>query len=197
MMQSNPSLLPHLAQQQQQQLLQQQQQQQQQQRGLFYTQVAYPMLSNLKPSDRTHGVFSTYPARLKHSDDNALLLPESYITKKTRFAGSESDEDYYEEESDEDEEKENGDGGEERRKLVNKQNQTGQTKTGWPKITRKKNNLNYTEVDLTKISETEETLVPIRLDIDIDSIKLRDRFLWNMNGKEAKWSLHMFCLKFS
>ncbi|CAO3700629.1 unnamed protein product [Rhizopus stolonifer] len=180
-MQGNSSLPPQLAQLSQHQQQQQQQLQQQQQRGMFYPQVAYPMMANMKPSDRTHGVFSTYPARLKHSDENALLLPESYITKKTQFAGSESDEDLYAEDSDEDDEEKDNNNTEEKRNNTNKSNQTGQTKSYLPKITRKKNNIHYTELDLNKISETDEILVPIRLDIDIDSIKLRDRFLWNMN----------------
>ncbi|ORE04807.1 SNF5-domain-containing protein [Rhizopus microsporus var. microsporus] len=139
-------------------------------------------MANIKPSDRTHGVFSTYPARLKHSNDNALLLPESYLTnKRTRFAGSESDDDFYVDESDEDEEGNKEREEEDKKRSVNKSNQNGQTRPDWPKITRKKNNLYYSDLDLTKISEIEEILVPVRLDIDIDSIRLRDRFLWNMN----------------
>ncbi|KAG2236058.1 hypothetical protein INT48_008152 [Thamnidium elegans] len=90
----------------------------QQQQRMFHPQVAYPTMSNIRPSEKTQGVFSTYAARLKNSKDNALLLPESYITKKTH---------------------------------------------------------------LQQISNIDEVLVPVRLDIDIDSIKLRDRFLWNMN----------------
>ncbi|KAI9281624.1 hypothetical protein BY458DRAFT_499158 [Sporodiniella umbellata] len=148
---------------------------------MFYPHVAYPMMANVKPSDRTHGVFSTYPARLKHSEDNALLLPESYITKKTRFAGSESDEDLYAEESEEDEEGDDSNVSEEKRRTANKLSYTASTKPYLPKVIRKKNNLQYTDLDLSKISETDEILVPIRLDIDIDSVKLRDRFLWNMN----------------
>ena len=32
-----------------------------------------------------------------------------------------------------------------------------------------------------------ETLVPIRLDIDMDGQRLRDTFLWNKNGRLPAW----------
>lgn len=196
----NNTIPPHLMQQFQQQ--QQQPHQQQQQQRVFHPQVAYPLMSNIMPSERTQGVFSTYPARLKHSDDNALLLPESYVPKKTRFRGNESEDEFDQmmEESDEDEDDDTDqDFG---------QNTTNKTAAGtgdrnaaaneatrnilpgvaapppppdWPRLIRQKNEVVYSSYDLSKISETEENLVPIRLDIDIDSIKLRDRFLWNLN----------------
>lgn len=28
----------------------------------------------------------------------------------------------------------------------------------------------------------EEVMIPIRLDIDLDSFKIKDAFMWNMNG---------------
>jgi len=30
----------------------------------------------------------------------------------------------------------------------------------------------------------EETMIPIRLDIDLDSFKIKDAFMWNMNGTQ-------------
>ncbi|KAI9348406.1 hypothetical protein BD770DRAFT_327344 [Pilaira anomala] len=54
----------------------------------------------------------------------------------------------------------------------------------YPKTIRKKNHLFYSFADLQHISNIDEILVPVRLDIDVDSIKLRDRFLWNMNVEQ-------------
>lgn len=193
----NNQIPPHLMQQYQQQ---QQQNQQQPAQRVFHPQVAYPLMSNIMPSERTQGVFSTYPARLKHSDDNALLLPESYVTKKTRFRGNESEDEFDQlmEESDDDDDDEMDD------EYNNEQNRDAKKGSSmnknandaaamkpsiaappppsdWPKVIRRKNEMVYSNQDLSKISETEENLVPVRLDIDIDSIKLRDRFLWNLN----------------
>ncbi|KAK4519109.1 uncharacterized protein ATC70_009340 [Mucor velutinosus] len=189
----NNTILPHS--------MQQYQQQQPQQQRVFHPQVAYPLMSNIMPSERTQGVFSAYPARLKHSDDNALLLPESYVPKKTRFRGNESEDEFDQmmEESDEDEDEDMDQGVSQNtpkktaasasdRNAVASET-THSTLPGvaappppdWPKVIRQKNEMVYSTHDLSKISETEENLVPIRLDIDIDSIKLRDRFLWNLN----------------
>lgn len=172
---------------------------------LFHPQVAYPTMANLPPSERTQGVFSTYPARLKHSDDNALLLPESYVTKKTRFTGNESEDKFDElmEESDDEEE----DGSQEQeagKKIEAMDEDKGKAKmtngpkenaatlaaatvappptVNWPKTIRKKSDMAYSWFELGNISNIDEVLVPVRLDLDIDAVKLRDRFLWNMNG---------------
>ncbi|KAI7895041.1 uncharacterized protein EV154DRAFT_477815 [Mucor mucedo] len=157
---------------------------------MFQPQVAYPTMANMVPSAKTQGVFSTYSARLKHSNDNALLLPESYLTKKTRFTGDESDEEFNDmmEESDEEDEEEDE---ENDKPAVEKPPRPVSLPAGsavapppvidYPKRIRKKNHLFYSFLDLMHISDIDEILVPIRLDIDVDSIKLRDRFLWNMN----------------
>ncbi|KAL7312825.1 Chromatin structure remodeling complex protein sfh1 [Mucor circinelloides] len=174
------------------------QQQQPQPQRVFHPQVAYPLMSNIMPSERTQGVFSTYPARLKHSDDNALLLPESYVPKKTRFRGNESEDEFDQmmEESDDDEDEDRTDDGHAAAGTNKKNASTNEADSStnalpgiaappppadWPRVIRQKNDMTYSLSDLSKISETEENLVPIRLDIDIDSIKLRDRFLWNLN----------------
>ena len=36
---------------------------------------------------------------------------------------------------------------------------------------------------LVEQATTQDTLVPIRLEFDIDGYKLRDTFTWNLNGK--------------
>lgn len=162
-------------------------QQQQQQQRMFLPQVAYPTMSNIRPSEKTQGVFSTYAARLKNSKDNALLLPESYITKKTRFTGDESEDEFMEEDEDEEEEEEEDSEKEQQETAEKSKPLPGSAvalppTVDYPKIIRKKNHLFYSSSDLQRISNIDEVLVPVRLDIDVDSIKLRDRFLWNMNG---------------
>jgi hypothetical protein len=148
------------------------------QNAMFYPQVAYPMMANTMPSERTHGVFSSYPARLKHSDDNALLLPESYVNnKRTRFTESEDEFEASEEEDQDDDDAS-------RATAKPSEKLKSPPKQLLPKIIRKKNHLDYQLTDLHLLARMEEILVPIRLDIDVDSIKLRDRFLWNMNGKK-------------
>ncbi|KAI8362603.1 hypothetical protein BD560DRAFT_448784 [Blakeslea trispora] len=159
-----------------------------QQPRLFHPQVAYPIMANIQPSERTQGVFSTYASRLKQSDNNALLLPESYVTKKSRF----DSEDEFDEFMESEEEEEEGEGEESSQSDDQKKKQDRSEKTkemiavpppsaDWQKVIRKKNEFPYTPKELEAISEIEEVLVPVRLDVDVDSIKLRDRFLWNMN----------------
>ncbi|KAI9478490.1 MAG: hypothetical protein EXX96DRAFT_249878 [Benjaminiella poitrasii] len=141
--------------------------------------IAYPMMANIRPSSRTQGVFSSYPVRLKHSNDNALLLPETYIaTKKLRFSTGDESEDETMEEADE-------------QNVRFKHTATNQQSMNpgavpinndWAQTIRRKNeDLVYSTIEMDNISNIDETLVPIRLDLDIDSVKLRDRFLWNMN----------------
>ncbi|KAI8993682.1 hypothetical protein BDB01DRAFT_847525 [Pilobolus umbonatus] len=176
----NNQFPPHLAQQYHQQV---------QQGRVLQTQIAYPLMANIQPSERTHGTFSTYGSRLKQSHDNALLLPESYIQKKTRFQGSDSDEEFEEmiEESDEEEEEEEEVEGQKVKEEVTSAevlpiiDPIPKTSTNLVKTVHRKIHNFYSTEELETISHLEEVLVPIRLDIDIDSIKLRDRFLWNIN----------------
>ncbi|KAJ3014368.1 SWI/SNF chromatin-remodeling complex subunit [Thoreauomyces humboldtii] len=46
---------------------------------------------------------------------------------------------------------------------------------------RKHDELVFTEEQLQHMAEAQESLVPIRLDIDFDGVKLRDTFTWNLN----------------
>lgn len=148
------------------------------------------------PSPNIQGYFSSYSARIKQSQENALLLPVSYITGKKHRLGGDSDDDFEEmlEDSDDDDNSDNedGNGGRQTRaaaaaaaaveadakSLAAMQEQQKKL----PKIPHKKNILYPQNADLLRMSEISEILVPIRLDIDMDEIKLRDVFLWNMNG---------------
>lgn len=38
---------------------------------------------------------------------------------------------------------------------------------------------------MEKAALAEEVMIPIRLDIDLDSFKIKDAFMWNMNGRPA------------
>lgn len=39
-----------------------------------------------------------------------------------------------------------------------------------------------TDEQLAEIADKQEALVPIRLDLEVEGIKLRDTFTWNLNG---------------
>ncbi|KAI9275592.1 hypothetical protein BDA99DRAFT_191053 [Phascolomyces articulosus] len=167
-----------------------------------HQQPMYPQMINRGLSHNLQGVYSTYPARLKQSEDNALLLPTSYLNnKKARFA-PESDDDFEEYAEDSDEgtpssgmrtrsavaaaqavANANIAGGSVRASATpgSQQQQQGQPEMQLRKVIRKKNHIYPPERELERASKMEEVLVPIRLDIDLDEIKLRDAFLWNMN----------------
>lgn len=161
----------------------------------YWPQMMPQGLTNRNVSQKIQGVYSTYPARLKQSDDNALLLPSSYLAnKKARFA-TESDEEFDEfvEESDEGGTPSSG---VRTRSAAAAAAAAGASTTPFApgnqtlapptkelrKVVRKKNHIYVSEQDLERASQMEEVLVPIRLDIDMDDIRLRDVFLWNMNG---------------
>ncbi|KAI8642764.1 hypothetical protein BD408DRAFT_415893 [Parasitella parasitica] len=166
----------------------QQQQQQPHHQHLMYAAAAVP-------SSNMQGFFSSYSARIKRSQENALLLPVSYITEKRHRLGGDSDDDFEEmlEDSDneDDSDNEEGNGGRQKRlaasaaaaveadakSLAAMQEQQKKL----PKIPHKKNLLYPQTTDFVRMSEISEILVPIRLDIDMDEVKLRDVFLWNMN----------------
>ncbi|KAL7308816.1 Chromatin structure remodeling complex protein sfh1 [Mucor circinelloides] len=144
------------------------------------------------PSPSIQGYFSSYSARIKQSQENALLLPVSYITgKKHRLGGGDSDDDFEDmlEDSDNDDDSDNNEeNGRQTRAntaaveadaKVLAAMQEQQKKL--PKIPHKKNMLYPQTTDLLHMSEVSEMLVPVRLDIDMDEVKLRDVFLWNMN----------------
>ncbi|KAI9499525.1 hypothetical protein BDB00DRAFT_866398 [Zychaea mexicana] len=157
--------------------------------------VSYPhpmfpsQMVNRGFSHNIQGVFSTYPARLKQSEDNALLLPSSYLTnKKPRFA-PESDDDF---DDGEDSDEGTPSSGMRTRSAVAAAATAAAGRTSTPgsqgppqaelrKVLRKKNHIYPPEKELERASKMEEVLVPIRLDIDLDEVKLRDAFLWNMN----------------
>lgn len=151
------------------------------------------------PSPNIQGYFSSYSARIKQSQENALLLPMSYITGKKHRLGGDSDDDFEEmlEDSDDDDDSDNEDGNSGRKtrasaaaaaaaaaveadakSLAAMQEQQKKL----PKIPHKKNLLYPQNANLLRMSEISEMLVPVRLDIDMDEVKLRDVFLWNMNG---------------
>jgi hypothetical protein len=142
------------------------------------------------PSPNTQGFFSSYSARIKKSQDNALLLPASYISGKRQRLGDDSDEDFEDLLENSDNEAEPIAQGRVTRSstaiadaeaksfaALQEQNKL------LPRVAHKKNTMfPPSEQLLEHISELTEILVPIRLDIDMDEVKLRDVFVWNMNG---------------
>lgn len=149
---------------------------------------------NAGPSPNIQGYFSSYSARIKQSQENALLLPVSYVTgKKHRLGGGDSDDDFEDmlEDSDNDDDSDNNEENTRQTRAnaaaaveadakVLAAMQEQQKKL--PKIPHKKNMLYPQTTDLLHMSQVSEMLVPVRLDIDMDEVKLRDVFLWNMNG---------------
>lgn len=148
------------------------------------------MYHNISPN--TQGFFSSYAARIKQSQENALLLPLSYVTGKRQHLGDDSDQDFEEllEGSDVEQEAEQQrntrstaaaaaaivDAETKSLAAINEQNKN------LPKNPHNKNHMIPNVVELERMSEITEVLVPIRLDIDLDEVKLRDVFVWNMNG---------------
>jgi hypothetical protein len=39
-----------------------------------------------------------------------------------------------------------------------------------------------TDIQMENAALADEVMIPIRLDIDLDSFKIKDAFMWNMNG---------------
>lgn len=173
------------------------------------------MIQRLPP--HIQGLYSTYPTRLKHSQENALLLPTSYLAaRKSRFE-SEDDFDEYADDSDDGASAAAGGGSASMNNppavratrsataaaaaQAQAQAQASAINRGTPtpssgappgavaqhvdmrRIIRKRNHIYPPQHEIDRASTMEEVLVPIRLDIDLDDVKLRDVFLWNMNGK--------------
>ncbi|KAI8367603.1 uncharacterized protein BYT42DRAFT_618021 [Radiomyces spectabilis] len=146
------------------------------------------------------GVYSTYASRLKTSDDNALLLPMSYLTvKRPRFHSESSDE--FDDGDDSDDEGTPSSGMRTRSAAAAAaasaastgyaphgagmthvpSSATGAGRSDLRKVARKRNHVYPSEEEMDRVASAEEVLVPIRLDVDLDDVKLRDVFLWNMN----------------
>lgn len=122
-----------------------------------------------------HGIYSSYSARIKQSQDNALMLPVSYVNGRRQHL-DDSDEDF-EEMLESDEEDAQSHHSVPDVNAIQEQN--------LPKVVHRKNTLFPPTKDLLeRISDSTEMLVPIRLDVDLDEVKLRDVFMWNMNGKK-------------
>jgi hypothetical protein len=152
-------------------------------------QPVFPMYQG--PSPNTQGFFSAYSARIKKSQDNALLLPASYIMGKRQRHGDDSDEEF----EDLLENSDNDDKAEPQGRMTRSSTAiaadaeaksfaaTQEQNRNLPRIAHKKNTMFPSSAQLLEhMSELTETLVPIRLDIDMDEVKLRDVFVWNMNG---------------
>lgn len=175
------------------------QQQQQQQPSQPLAMPQHHHMYAAGPSPNIQGYFSSYSARIKQSQENALLLPVSYVTGKKHRLGGDSDDDFEDmlEDSDNDDDSDSNE--ENTRKTranaaaveadakVLAAMQEQQKKL--PKIPHRKNMLYPQTTDLLHMSEASEILVPVRLDIDMDEVKLRDVFLWNMNGNFIRESV--------
>ncbi|KAI8088776.1 uncharacterized protein BX664DRAFT_385381 [Halteromyces radiatus] len=151
------------------------------------------------PSSQTQGVYTSYPARLLQSEDNALLLPSSYL----RRTGGGSDDEFDDNDSEVGSRTTTPITSSTRSRTLTTKMETeidvgddfsssgGQMKAipvgvakeymNLPKNMRTKSQLLPSQQDIDRAAAMNEVLVPIRLDIDVDDVKLRDVFLWNMN----------------
>lgn len=132
-------------------------------------------------SPNMHGIYSSYAARIKQSEDNALLLPASYVNGRRQHLDDSDDDDFEEmlENSDDEDVKSH------RSAMVPPAPDVNAVQEqNLPKFVHRKNTLFPPSKEiLDRISDNVEMLVPIRLDVDVDEVKLRDVFTWNMNGK--------------
>lgn len=146
------------------------------------------------PSPATQGLFSTYASRIKEGN-TALILPNSFLGgKRTRGGGDDSDDlDEFLDDSDRGtpfsgagmhDTRSRGAAGiaSANAAAAGREASDLAPVAELKKITRRTNHVYASEVELERVAGTEEVLVPIRLDLDLDDVKLRDSFVWNMNG---------------
>ncbi|KAF9153573.1 Chromatin structure remodeling complex protein sfh1 [Linnemannia schmuckeri] len=124
------------------------------------------------------GTFSTYASRIREAS-NALVLPPALGRRAKRAAVAslmESDEDDWDFED-----------GASSRSTPNKmqrqleKERLEKEKKVWVKRARKTRHIYNSQKDLDAVADQDAILVPIRLDIDMDEIRLRDTFTWNVN----------------
>ncbi|KAG9069740.1 Chromatin structure remodeling complex protein sfh1 [Linnemannia hyalina] len=124
------------------------------------------------------GTFSTYASRIREAS-NALVLPPALGRRAKRAAVAslmESDEDDWDFED-----------GASARSAPNKvlrqleKERLEKEKKVWVKRPRKTRHIYNSQKDLDAVADQDAILVPIRLDIDMDEIRLRDTFTWNVN----------------
>ncbi|KAG0271323.1 Chromatin structure remodeling complex protein sfh1 [Linnemannia exigua] len=124
------------------------------------------------------GTFSTYASRIREAG-NALVLPPALGRRAKRAAVAslmESDEDDWDFED-----------GASPRSTPNKmqrqleKERLEKEKKVWVKRPRKTRHIYNSQKDLDAVADQDAILVPIRLDIDMDEIRLRDTFTWNVN----------------
>jgi hypothetical protein len=46
-----------------------------------------------------------------------------------------------------------------------------------------------TDLQMENAALAEEVMIPIRLDMDLESFKIKDAFMWNMNGQSPSLSI--------
>ncbi|RUS21521.1 hypothetical protein BC937DRAFT_92433 [Endogone sp. FLAS-F59071] len=145
------------------------------------------------PSPATQGLFSTYASRIKEGN-TALILPNSFLGgKRTRGGGDDSDDlDEFLDDSDcgtpfsgvgmHDTRSRGAVGvASANAAAAGREASDLAPVAELKKVTRRTNHVYASEVELERVAGTEEVLVPIRLDLDLDDVKLRDSFVWNMN----------------
>ncbi|KAF9953173.1 Chromatin structure remodeling complex protein sfh1 [Mortierella alpina] len=154
----------------------QQQHQQQQQHGHYGS--GYRPAGAPAPMSNALGTFSTYASRLREAS-NALILPPALGRRAKRAAVAsmmESDEDDW----DFDEGASPRSTPSRVQRQLEKERQEKEKKV-WVKRPRKTRHIYSAQKDLEAVADQDAILVPIRLDIDMDEVRLRDTFTWNVN----------------
>ncbi|KAF9109080.1 Chromatin structure remodeling complex protein sfh1 [Mortierella sp. AM989] len=132
----------------------------------------------LSAMPHVQGTYSTYASRIRDTN-NALVLPPALGRKAKRAAVAsmmESDEDDWDFE-------EGGSSRSTPNKMLRQleKERLEKEKKAWVRRARKTRHVYNTQKALETTAEQDAILVPIRLDIDTDEIRLRDTFTWNVN----------------
>ncbi|KAF9177650.1 hypothetical protein BGZ50_008497, partial [Haplosporangium sp. Z 11] len=130
------------------------------------------------PMANAFGTFSTYASRIREAS-NALVLPPALGRRAKRAAVAsmmESDEDDWDFE----------DGASTRstpskiQRMMEKE-RLEKEKKAWVKRPRKTRHIYSSQKDMEAVADQDAILVPIRIEIDTDEVRLRDTFTWNVN----------------
>ncbi|OZJ05621.1 hypothetical protein BZG36_01506 [Bifiguratus adelaidae] len=131
-----------------------------------------------RTSNTTQGLWSTYASRIKQGE-SALLLPQSYVTGR-RGRGEDGDSEDFDDFMD-DSDREPGLYGTRGSSRTRAASAQPILPLELKRTARRTKHHYRTEQEMSMLADVEEQLVPIRINIDVDDIKLRDAFLWNMN----------------
>ncbi|KAJ1649573.1 Chromatin structure remodeling complex protein sfh1 [Dispira simplex] len=137
-----------------------------------------------QPTGPRPNTFTTYAARLKDGS-TAMVIPQDWVPargKSTRRIGQRFRHDSSsEDESEFSDQGSHVDKSEIRANIVLGQPPTVMDGQVISRIMKSTNHLYLDDISLWNMADKPEHLVPIRIDLDLESTKLHDTFLWNVN----------------